>query len=94
MRQVFPHLLILPTRSGEYRQAARAIASVIATLLSRQCGYSAVSLVSGMNFIQLGASCLFPESIFFNWRKPFRTSLNKDEARRISEHRQAARAIA
>jgi hypothetical protein len=68
MRQVFPHLLILPTRSGEYRQAAGAIASVIVTLLSRQSGYSAVSLVSRMNFFQFGASCSFPESIFFNWR--------------------------
>jgi hypothetical protein len=67
MRQVFPHLLILPPRSGEYRQAAGAIASVIATLLSRQCGYSAVSLVFRMNFFQFGASCSFPESIFFNW---------------------------
>jgi hypothetical protein len=39
-----------------------------------------VLLVSGMNFFQLA--------------KPSRTSLNKDEARRISEHRQAAGAIA
>jgi hypothetical protein len=62
-----PALIDPATRSGEYRQAAGAIALVIATLLSRQCGYSAVSLVSRMNFFQFGASCSFPESISFNW---------------------------
>jgi hypothetical protein len=35
-----------------------------------------------MNFFQFGASCSFPDPIFFNWRKPSRASLNKDEARR------------
>jgi hypothetical protein len=53
---------------GEHREAAGAIASVIPSLLSRQCGISVVSLVSRMNFFQFGASCSFPESIFFNWR--------------------------
>jgi hypothetical protein len=53
---------------GEHRQAAGAIASLIATLLSRQCGFSAVSLVSRMNLFQFGASCSFPESIFFSFK--------------------------
>jgi hypothetical protein len=85
MRQVFPHLLVLPTRSGEYRQAAGAIASVIATLLSRQCGYSAVSLVSRMNFLSIWRALLVSRINFFQLAKPSRTSLSKDEARRVQK---------
>jgi hypothetical protein len=38
------------TNCGEYREVAGAITSVIASLLSRQCGHSVVSLVSSNEF--------------------------------------------
>jgi hypothetical protein len=39
---------------------------VIATLLSRQCGFSAVSLVSRMNLFQFGASWARFQNQFFS----------------------------
>jgi hypothetical protein len=83
MRQVFPHF-DPATRSGEYRQAARAIASVIATLLSRQCGYSAVSLVSRMNFFSMDRLLVSPNEFFSTWRSRLAHHSSKDEARRIA----------
>jgi hypothetical protein len=68
---------------GEHRQAAAAIASVIASALLRQCGHSVVSLVSPNEFFSTWCRLAhFPE-YFFNLAKSSRASLNKDEARRI-----------
>jgi hypothetical protein len=58
---------------------------VIATLLSRQCGYSAVSLVSRMNFLSIWRALLVSRINFFQLAKPSRTSLSKDEARRVQK---------
>src|SRR5689334_5281 len=74
-----PALIDPATSSGEYRQAARAIASVMATLLSRQCGYSAVSLVSRMNFFQW-IVCSFPRMNFFQLGEVVSHITRKDEA--------------
>jgi hypothetical protein len=45
-------------------------------------------------FFSIWRALLVSRINFFQLAKPSRTSLNKDEARRISEHRQAAGAIA
>jgi hypothetical protein len=53
---------------------------VIATLLSRQCGYSAVSLVSRMNFFSMDRLLVSPNEFFSTWRSRLAPHSSKDEA--------------
>jgi hypothetical protein len=53
------------TDCGEYREVAGAITPVIASPLSRHSGHSLASLISPMNFFQLGEPH-FPEMKFFS----------------------------
>jgi hypothetical protein len=64
---------ITPSRGaadrGEHRQVAAAIASVIASALSRQCGHSIVSLVSLNEFFFNSARLAHLQNEFFSIRR-------------------------